>query len=143
MSSPVPGVPRGASSPGLSIELAACIWAFERDLVLFEFGALFRMVRASLRDLRQRRCGEEVANDAQPSPLRKRCNDMTEHPTMHPMTSFNPSEPAVLHDLAGDQIITWIGDEADDFRRSSRARDDGTVAWREYVFDGWGNVMGG
>ncbi|MCK1639154.1 hypothetical protein IVA95_16470 [Bradyrhizobium sp. 157] len=68
---------------------------------------------------------------------------MTEHPTMHPMTGFNPSEPAVLHDRASDQIITWTGDEADDFRRSSRARDDGTVVWRQYVFDGWGNVMGG
>jgi hypothetical protein len=68
---------------------------------------------------------------------------MTEHPTMHPMTGFNPSEPAVLHDRASDQIITWTGDEADDFRRSSRAGDDGTVVWRQYVFDGWGNVMGG
>ncbi|KRR22452.1 hypothetical protein CQ13_28890 [Bradyrhizobium retamae] len=68
---------------------------------------------------------------------------MTEHPTMHPMAAFNPSEPAVLHDRVSDQIVTWIGDEADDFRRFSRARDDGTVAWREYVFDGWGNVMGG
>ena len=67
------------------------------------------------------------------------------HPnnTLHPMTGFDPSEPAILHDLATDRIITWIGDQADDFCRTANARDDGTVAWREYVFDGWGNVLGG
>jgi hypothetical protein len=67
-----------------------------------------------------------------------------QHPnTLHPMTGFDPSEPAILHDLATDRIITWIGDQADDFRRAANARDDGTVAWRGYVFDGWGNVLGG
>jgi hypothetical protein len=63
--------------------------------------------------------------------------------TLHPMTGFNPSEPAILHDRVADQIVTWTGEQADDFRRASRARDDGSVAWREYVFDGWGNVLGG
>ncbi|MCA6113576.1 hypothetical protein J6524_01345 [Bradyrhizobium sp. WSM 1738] len=68
---------------------------------------------------------------------------MTTSQTLHPMTGFDPSEPAILHDLATDRIITWTGDQADDFRRASRPRDDGTVAWKEYVFDGWGNVLGG
>jgi hypothetical protein len=72
-------------------------------------------------------------HDGRPNPL----------PTLHPMMGFNQSEPAILHDCATDQIITWTGDQADDFRHSSRARDDGTIAWREYVFDGWGNVLGG
>jgi hypothetical protein len=63
--------------------------------------------------------------------------------SLHPMADFNPSEPAILHDRATDEIVTWTGEQAGDFRRSSRARDDGTVAWREYVFDGWGNVLGG
>ena len=74
---------------------------------------------------------------------RKRWHIMTTVPTLHPMMGFNPSEPAILHDCATDQIVTWTGDQADDFRHSSRARDDGTIAWREYVFDGWGNVLGG
>jgi hypothetical protein len=74
---------------------------------------------------------------------RKRCISTMTAPAMHPMTSFNPSEPAVLHDATADRIVTWTGEQADDFRRSSVSRDDGTVAWKEYVFDGWGNVLGG
>ncbi|MGY3609749.1 MULTISPECIES: hypothetical protein [unclassified Bradyrhizobium] len=68
---------------------------------------------------------------------------MTAQQTLHPMMNFDPSEPAILHDRATDEIVTWIGDEADDFRRTSNARADGAVAWREFVFDGWGNVLGG
>jgi hypothetical protein len=85
---------------------------------------------------------------AQPLLWLMRWHDMTTtqtlHPgSLHPMTGFNPSEPAILHDLATDRIITWTGDQADDFRRVGMPRDDGTVAWRQYVFDGWGNVLGG
>jgi hypothetical protein len=68
---------------------------------------------------------------------------MTADATLHPMKGFNPSEPAILHDRAADRIITWTGDQADDFRRSSVERKDGTVAWKQYVFDGWGQVLGG
>ena len=64
-------------------------------------------------------------------------------PTLHPMRDFNPAEPAVLHDLLSDTIVAWSGDDAADFRRSFVVRDDGTIAWREFVFDGWGNVLGG
>lgn len=80
---------------------------------------------------------------AQPLLSLMRWYDMTTTQTLHPMAGFNPSEPAILHDLATDRIITWTGDQADDFRRAGMPRDDGTVAWREYVFDGWGNVLGG
>ncbi len=64
-------------------------------------------------------------------------------PTLHPMKAFNPAEPAVLHDLVSDQIIAWSGEEADAFRKSRVEREDVTVAWQEFVFDGWGNVLGG
>jgi hypothetical protein len=59
------------------------------------------------------------------------------------MKNFNPSEPAILHDRATGQIVTWTGDEADDFRRCSDALGDGAVAWRQFLFDGWDNVLGG
>lgn len=59
------------------------------------------------------------------------------------MDAFDPAEPAILHDLVSDTIITWTTEEADNYRRVSRARGDGTVAWKAYVFDGWGNVLGG
>jgi hypothetical protein len=64
-------------------------------------------------------------------------------PTLHPMTDFDPSEPAILHDRISDTIIAWSGEEAEAFRRSCVRRPDGTLAWNEYEFDGWGNVLGG
>jgi len=59
------------------------------------------------------------------------------------MDAFDPTEPAILFDRVSGEIITWTADEADDFRLASRPRRDGTVAWKAYVFDGWGNVLGG
>ena len=64
-------------------------------------------------------------------------------PTLHPMKDFNPSEPAILHDQISDAIVTWSGEDADAFRRNGVWREDGTVAWNGFVFDGWGNVLGG
>lgn len=64
-------------------------------------------------------------------------------PTLHPMKDFDPSEPAILHDLISDRIITWSGEDAAAFHRAHIERADGTVAWNEFVFDGWGNVLGG
>jgi hypothetical protein len=31
----------------------------------------------------------------------------------------------------------------DAFRRAAITRMDGTIAWGAFVFDGWGNVLGG
>jgi hypothetical protein len=59
------------------------------------------------------------------------------------MNGFNPAEPAILHDRVSDRIIAWSGEDADDFRKTRTERADGTVAWQEFVFDGWGNVLGG
>jgi hypothetical protein len=68
---------------------------------------------------------------------------MTTHAQLRPMTEFNPFEPAALHDRTTDEIVTWSGEEADDYRRSSALRADGAVAWKTFVFDGWGHVLGG
>ncbi|MBR0961769.1 hypothetical protein JQ566_30980 [Bradyrhizobium japonicum] len=65
------------------------------------------------------------------------------HSSLRPMTDFDPTEPAILHDRLSDTIITWTADQADDYRRASRPAADGTVAWKTYLFDGWGNVLGG
>src|SRR2546430_6139565 len=37
-------------------------------------------------------------------------------PTLHPMTDFDPSEPAILHDRISDTIIAWSGED----RKSTR-----------------------
>ncbi len=65
------------------------------------------------------------------------------HSSLSPMDAFDPTEPAILHDRVSDAIITWTADQADDYRRASRSRVDGTVSWKAYVFDGWGEVLGG
>jgi hypothetical protein len=64
-------------------------------------------------------------------------------PNLHPMKDFNPAEPAILHDAVNDRIITWDWEHADDFRKNAVLHSDGRVAWGGFVFDGWGNVLGG
>jgi hypothetical protein len=59
------------------------------------------------------------------------------------MSGFNPSEPAILHDSVTGAIETWTGEDEAEYRRSARKLPVGTVAWRGFVFDGWGNVLGG
>jgi hypothetical protein len=59
------------------------------------------------------------------------------------MSSFDPSEPAILHDCITGKVETWTGEDQADFRKNAIARLDGTVAWRAFVFDGWGHVLGG
>jgi hypothetical protein len=59
------------------------------------------------------------------------------------MPTFNPSEPAILHDRLTDKIETWTGEDAADYRKNSVINPDGAVEWRQFVFDGWGNVLGG
>ena len=59
------------------------------------------------------------------------------------MASFDPSEPAILHDRAKDRIETWTGEHAAEYRRAVVICDNETVKWREYVFDGGGEVLGG
>jgi hypothetical protein len=65
------------------------------------------------------------------------------HASLRPMDAFDPTEPAILHDRLTDTIITWTADQADDYKRASRPGPEGTVAWKTYLFDGWGNVLGG
>jgi hypothetical protein len=59
------------------------------------------------------------------------------------MSSFDPSEPAILHDRISGNVETWTGEDEADFRNTSIAKPDGTIAWRTFVFDGWDNVLGG
>jgi hypothetical protein len=68
---------------------------------------------------------------------------MTRPRDLHPMTSFNASEPAVLHDRRTGKMETWTGEHAVDYRKYSLTQPDGSVQWRDFLFDGWGNVLGG
>ncbi|WP_249133710.1 hypothetical protein [Bradyrhizobium sp. AUGA SZCCT0182] len=76
--------------------------------------------------------------------LRKHEKEMSNvPPEMRPMATFDPSQPAVLHDRVINQIETWTGEQATDYRENAIIQPDGAVAWRDFVFDGWGNVLGG
>lgn len=64
---------------------------------------------------------------------------------LRPMKDFDPSQPAILHDAAKDEILTWLPEEerVEDFRKNAFDRGDGTIAWEGLILDGWGNVLGG
>jgi hypothetical protein len=64
-------------------------------------------------------------------------------PELHLMRDFDLSQPAILHDRLTDRIETWTGERAAEFRERSVSRSDGTVEWDRFLFDGWGNVLGG
>lgn len=58
------------------------------------------------------------------------------------MSEFDPTQPAVLHDKISGKMIPWTGEHSNDFRLTSKQRDDG-VEWAAMLFDGWGNALGG
>jgi len=62
---------------------------------------------------------------------------------MHPMGTFDPAEPAILHDRRSDKIVTWDGERHEHYRRNCQPKPDGTVEYDGMVLDGWGNVLGG
>ena len=53
-----------------------------------------------------------------------------------PMSSFNPSEPAILHDRITDISKPGQGRKKPITERHSVTLVDGTVAWRVFEFDG-------
>ena len=53
-----------------------------------------------------------------------------------PMSAFDPSRAALLHDNLQDQVLVWSPDRAEDWRCNARPDDDG-VHWNGYVFDAW------
>ena len=62
---------------------------------------------------------------------------------LRPMKDFDPTKPAILHDVVTDRIVTWDWKRADDFRKNAIHAGPGQLAWEDKLFDGWGNVLGG
>ena len=59
------------------------------------------------------------------------------------MQEFDPAQPAVLHDRLTGAIVTWTGEDAAAFRSRAQTQEAGLVAFDQWLFDGWGNVLGG
>jgi len=64
-------------------------------------------------------------------------------PELNPMRTFNPSEPALLHNRLTDAFETWTGEDASDYSSNAVCGSDNTVRWRTFLFDGWSQVLGG
>ena len=59
------------------------------------------------------------------------------------MQDFDPKKPAILHDRVSDRMIPWTGDDFEDFEKYAEPQGQGLVAWQDFLFDGWGNPLGG
>jgi len=59
------------------------------------------------------------------------------------MDEFNPSEPAILHDRISDTIVTWTGDKGGEWQQYAKRHTVGIIEFEGYLFDGWGDVLGG
>jgi hypothetical protein len=63
--------------------------------------------------------------------------------TMEPMETFDPTEPALLHDQLNDEIMPWIGEQPEEWRKYARKDSEGVVAFEGHLFDGWAEPLGG
>ncbi len=113
-------------------------WTAEEDRRLLELRASGRSA-ISIAVVLKRRAG---AVRSRLTILRQRQKEATLR-ELRPMTTFDPSQPAILHDRFTDKIETWTGEDAADYRENAIVEADGTVEWRGFVFDGWGDVLGG
>jgi hypothetical protein len=68
---------------------------------------------------------------------------MTGRPTLRPMSEFDPSKPAVLHDTRSDRMIAWTAEREGEFRTNASWYDDRLVLWDGALFDGWVEALGG
>ena len=61
------------------------------------------------------------------------------------MRSFNPTEPALLHDQLNDKVISWAAgrDELAHWRKYARPdHQEGVIAWDGALIDGWCEPLG-
>jgi hypothetical protein len=115
-------------------------WTDEEDRRLLQLRAAGRSVISVAVALRR----SAGAVGGRLNVLSKRAREMASVPSgLKPMATFNPSEPAILHDSLTDKIKTWTGEDTEDFCKTAIVRPEGTIEWRQFVFDGWGNVLGG
>ncbi len=68
---------------------------------------------------------------------------MSARPTLRPMSEFDPSEPAVLHDMRSDTMIAWTAEREREFRTDAAWYDDRLVLWDGALLDGWVEALGG
>jgi hypothetical protein len=58
-------------------------------------------------------------------------------PLCRPMSEFDPSEPALVHDRRHDRMIPWSPSFQRSYERSARQQEPGVVAYDGLLLDGW------
>ena len=56
---------------------------------------------------------------------------------LHPMSEFDPSEPAFLHDAERNRAIPWSPDFQRLFEQEARVVAPGLVSFDGLLLDGW------
>jgi hypothetical protein len=64
-------------------------------------------------------------------------------PELRPMSEFDPSEPAVLHDATNDKMIAWTGELAAEWQKWASPFEEGVMNWDGVLIDGWTEPLGG
>jgi hypothetical protein len=59
---------------------------------------------------------------------------------LRPMSEFDPSEPAILHDRRNDRTIAWSPAFEWEFKRYARQHAPGVIAFEGLLLDGWRDV---
>jgi hypothetical protein len=57
---------------------------------------------------------------------------------MRPMSEFDPTRPAFVHDELNDKVIEWQPDWAEHYREHAILEGD-KVGWDGLILDGWRN----
>jgi hypothetical protein len=56
---------------------------------------------------------------------------------LRPMSEFDPSEPAIVHDRRTDRAIPWSPDFEWEFKRRAKQDAPGVIAFEGLLLDGW------
>jgi len=58
-------------------------------------------------------------------------------PLFRPMSEFDPSEPALVHDLRHDRVLPWSPSFRRSYERTARELTPGVVDYDGLLLDGW------
>jgi hypothetical protein len=58
-------------------------------------------------------------------------------PLFRPMSEFDPSEPALVHDLRQDRLLPWSPSFQRSYKRTARELTPGVVDYDGLLLDGW------
>jgi hypothetical protein len=57
--------------------------------------------------------------------------------TSHPMSTFDPSQPSLVHDRRHDRTFEWQPQWAAEYQRFARRHAPGVMNWHGVLLDGW------